>query len=85
MKRWFVPTLALIGLALPAAAQAAPLEREHYSGSDSFDFDDCGFPVHDEVTFEGTFMLKAPRRPVPRPTSSTTTRSTRRSPPTARP
>ena len=62
MKRWFVPTLALIGLALPAAAQAAPLEREHYSESDSFDFDDCGFLVHEEVTFEGTFMLKAPRQ-----------------------
>ena len=61
MKRFFIAGLVVIGLALPPAAQAAPLEREHYSGSDSFDFDDCGFTVHEEVTFEGTFMLKAPR------------------------
>ena len=61
MKRWFVPALALLGLAVPATAQAAPLEHENYSGTDSFDFDDCGFVVHDEVTFNGTFMLKAPR------------------------
>lgn len=61
MKRLLVAGLVAIGLALPAVAQAAPLEREHYSGSDSFDFDDCGFVVHGDVTFEGVFMLKAPR------------------------
>ena len=61
MKRFFIAVLVVIGLALPPAAQAAPVEREHYSGSDSFDFDDCGFTVHEEVTFEGVFMLKAPR------------------------
>ena len=61
MKRWLVPILVLIGSAMPVAAQAAPLEREQYSGTDSFNFDDCGFVVHDEVTFEGTFLLKAPR------------------------
>ena len=62
MKRWFIPILVLLGSALSPAAQAAPLEREQYSGTDSFDFDDCGFVVHDEVTFEGTFLLKAPRK-----------------------
>jgi len=56
-----VPVLALLILALAGPAQAAPLVREHYSGTDSFDFDDCGFVIHDEVTFEGVFMLKAPR------------------------
>lgn len=61
MKRCIIPLLVAVGLAVPSAAQAAPLEREQYSGTDSFDFDDCGFVVHDEVTFEGTFMLKAPR------------------------
>ena len=61
MRRSFIVLLTIIGLALPTAAQAAPLEREHYSGSDSFDFDDCGFVIHNEVTFEGVFMLKAPR------------------------
>jgi len=61
MNRCFVAALVMIGLALPTAAQAAPLEREVYSGTDSFDFDDCGFVVHNEVTFDGVFMLKAPR------------------------
>ena len=61
MNRFLIAVLAVLGLALPAAAQAGPIEREHYSGTDSFDFDDCGFVVHDEVTFEGVFMLKAPR------------------------
>lgn len=61
MKRCIISLLVAIGMTLPVAAQAAPLEREHYSGSESFEFDDCGFTVHGEVTFEGTFMLKAPR------------------------
>lgn len=61
MKRFLIAGLVVIGLALPAVAQAAPLEREHYSGTDSFDFDECGFVVHNDVTFEGVFMLKAPR------------------------
>jgi hypothetical protein len=63
MKRCFVLLLVAIGLALPTPAQAAPIERENYSGSDSFDFDDCGFTIHEDVTFEGVFMLKAPRTP----------------------
>ena len=61
MNRFMIAVLAVLGLALPTAAQAAPIEREHYSGTDSFDFQDCGFTIHDEVTFEGVFMLKAPR------------------------
>ena len=61
MKRCFLPLLRAIGMTVPVAAQAAPLEREHYSGSESRNFNDCGFTVHEEVTFEGTFILKAPR------------------------
>ena len=38
-----------------------PLQREHYSGSNSFNISGCGFVIHDAVTFEGVFMLKAPR------------------------
>ena len=56
-----IPALVLLAVALPAPAQAGPLEREHYSGTDSFDFDDCGFVIHHEVVYEGLFMLKAPR------------------------
>lgn len=62
MKKLLFPLVAILALMTPiATAQAAPLERENYSGTDSFDFDDCGFVIHDEVTFKGTFMLKAPR------------------------
>ena len=61
-KWWSVPILVLLTLTLAAPANAAPLERENYSGTDSFDFDDCGFIIHDEVTFKGTFILKAPRK-----------------------
>ena len=61
MKWRSVPILALAMLTLALPVQAAPLEREHYSGTDSFDFNDCGFWIHDEITFSGVFMLKAPR------------------------
>ena len=46
---------------------AKPLEREHYSGTDSFSFDDCGFQIDGETTFSGLFMLKQGRRGDPTP------------------
>jgi hypothetical protein len=49
--------LALATLTAPAVG-AAPLEREHYSFTDSFTFDDCGYPVRDDVVGHGLFMLK---------------------------
>lgn len=55
-----VPTLAALGPSI--SAQAAPLEREHYSGTDSFTDNSCGFDIEYDVSFEGTFMLKAPRK-----------------------
>lgn len=61
MKRFLAPIVGLLALAIAAPAQAAPLVREHYSGTDSFDFDDCGFVIHGDVTFQGVFMLKKPR------------------------
>jgi hypothetical protein len=65
MKKVLISACGAVALALTMAlpAQAAPLEREHYSGSDSFDFDFCGPLIHNEVTFEGLFMLKAPTKP----------------------
>lgn len=56
-KRLFL-TAAAVFLLAAAPAQAAPLERAHYSDSFSDDFDDCGFDVHVEGTAEGVFMLK---------------------------
>ena len=60
VKKRLVPVVTLLAMALAASVQAAPIEYEHYSGTDSFDFVDCGFVIHDEVVFEGVFMLKAP-------------------------
>lgn len=48
---------AALLLAAPAVS-AAPLVREHYSFTESFTFDDCGFLVEGEVTGHGLFMLK---------------------------
>jgi hypothetical protein len=48
-------------------ADAAPLVREHYSGTDSFSFDDCGFLIEGTTTFHGLFMLKEGRRGDPTP------------------
>lgn len=65
MRKLLISACGVLALAFTMAlpAQAAPLERENYSGSDSFDFDDCGPLIHEEVTFEGVFMLKAPTKP----------------------
>jgi hypothetical protein len=61
VKKRLIPVVALVALAMAAPVRAAPIEWEHYSGTDSFDFSDCGFVIHDEVVFEGVFMLKAPK------------------------
>ena len=50
--------LSAAALAVPTAAQAKPEAFEHYSGTDSFDVDQCGFATHVDVEFEGLFMLK---------------------------
>lgn len=58
-------------VAMAPAAEAAPLEREHYSGTvdDSFTDTECGDPIsiayHND--FSGVFMLKAGRRGDPTP------------------
>ena len=61
MKRLFPILVGLLVLAVAGPAQAAPLVREHYSWTDSFSFDDCGFLITVEAEGEGVFMLKAPR------------------------
>jgi hypothetical protein len=61
VKRLFPIVIGLLLLALAGPAQAGPLEREHYSWTDAYSFDDCGFVIDVEVTGEGVFMLKAPR------------------------
>lgn len=65
MRRLLVSACGAVALAFTMAlpAQSAPLERERYSGTDSFNFDDCGPLVHNKVSFSGVFMLKAPTKP----------------------
>lgn len=61
VKRRFFPIVALLALALAGPASAAPVVWERYSGTESYDFNDCGFVIHNEVVYEGVFMLKAPK------------------------
>jgi len=73
MSKFRLRTVA-VGLAAIAAStfivepvHAAPLEREHYSGSDAGSFDNCGFRIDFTTTFRGVFMLKAGRQGDPTP------------------
>ena len=51
--------LAAASLLLTApTVSAAPLEREHYSFTDSFPAEDCGLDLWIDVTGSGLFMLK---------------------------
>jgi hypothetical protein len=68
MSIFSIRTLAL-GVAVVAGSalvvepvQAAPLVQEHYSGTDSGSFDDCGFQIDFTSTFSGVFMIKEGRR-----------------------
>lgn len=46
-----------LAMATPASA-AKPVERGHYSGTDSFDEEICGLDVHLEVAFQGHFITR---------------------------
>ena len=41
-----------------APAGATVVEKGHYSGTDSFFYDDCGFPVQVQVEFSGVFVIR---------------------------
>jgi hypothetical protein len=55
-----VTTAAVAALALAAVvpAGATVIGHEHYSGTDTFSFDDCGFTIDDVSTFEGVAHLR---------------------------
>ena len=46
-------------LALAAPASGTVVDSGHYSGTDTFSFDDCGFTIDGETTFSGHFRLRA--------------------------
>lgn len=60
LGRWWLAALAAFAAwgfsAVPASATV--VERGHYSGTDSFSYDDCGFPVDVEVEFSGVFRIR---------------------------
>jgi hypothetical protein len=58
--KWMVPILGVIAAlgvgVVPALAKT--IEREHYSGVESFSFDDCGFTLNGQSTFSGHALLR---------------------------
>jgi len=57
--------MLVLGLATMAAlgfwggpAAATVIEQAHYSGTDSYSFDDCGFTLDGESTFYGQALLR---------------------------
>ena len=67
IRTGLVAGLLALAVAVPPTASAAPLVREHYSGTDTFSFDDCGFWVDGSVVFDGVFVLKQGRAGDPTP------------------
>jgi hypothetical protein len=69
MRRSLIVALCAIAGSTMAIGRvhADPIEREHYSGTDSFSFDDCGFQIDGVNTFSGVFMLKQGRAGDPTP------------------
>jgi hypothetical protein len=57
----------IAGAAALAPAQAAPLEREHYQGTFTEEFDCDGITLRQEVSIQGQFMLKQGRAGDPNP------------------
>lgn len=51
--------MALAAVLLGAAtASATVIEQQHYSGTDSFSFDDCGFTLEGQSEFHGQYLLR---------------------------
>jgi hypothetical protein len=50
-------TMAMLAL-WEGPAAATVIEQAHYSGTDSFSFDDCGFTLEVESTFYGQALLR---------------------------
>lgn len=57
--RWLIPGLILIAmLAFGRPAAATVIDQEHYSGTDSFSFDDCGFTLDVQIEFYGQRLFR---------------------------
>lgn len=59
LKRTAVFLMAFAAVLLGAAtASATVIEQQHYSGTDSFSFDDCGFTLEGQSEFHGQYLLR---------------------------
>jgi len=63
LKRFKVVGLTALAVIAVLAFTTVPaagtvIEQQHYSGTDSFSFDDCGFTLEVESEFEGHFLLR---------------------------
>jgi hypothetical protein len=58
--KWLITGLAtLIAIVLGAsAASATVIGQEHYSGTESFSFNDCGFTINGQSDFYGQALLR---------------------------
>ena len=60
--RWLVAGLAVMAvLAFGGPAAATVVGQQHYSGTDSFSFDDCGFTLVVEAEFQGHVLFRVDR------------------------
>lgn len=58
--RWLaIPLGVMLAISAAGFASATQIEREKYSGEDAFSYDDCGYWIDVEVTFSGTFHIRA--------------------------
>jgi hypothetical protein len=59
-RKWLIPALAVLAVLAfgGGPASATVIEQEHYSGTDSFSFDDCGFTLEGQVEFYGQALLR---------------------------
>jgi hypothetical protein len=69
LKRVLAVAVSVVASAATGAGsvQADPIERERYSGTETFSFDDCGFQIDGVATFSGVFILKEGRAGDPTP------------------
>ena len=67
LKRGLLIALSVIAGSAFAVGTVHARPPEHYSGSESFSFDDCGFQIDAVSTFSGTFTLKPGRHGDPTP------------------
>ena len=59
LKRTAVLLMAFAAVLLGAAtASATVIEQQHYSGTDSFSFDDCGFTLEGQSEFHSQYLLR---------------------------